>query len=191
MSNVSYVLISEVQVEGVDPGDEFIELYNPTGAAVDLSDWSVQYVSGSATSTRAADRKNFVDGNVIPAHGFFLIARAKNSSGTDGYTGAVAADLPHRSIRMSGAAAGAKVFLVNDQREIESFTDPNIVDMLDYSSAVPPSGQSVERKAWQGSCIPAQGAGELLGNGCDTDAADDWEVRPSSEPQNTQSGVEP
>lgn len=190
-SNANHVLIGEVQVAGADAGDEFIELYNPTDAAVDLSGWSVQYVSGNATSTEAAAKKNFVGGNVIPARGFFLVARAKNVSGVDGYTGVVAADLAHRSFSMSGAAVGAKAFLVNDQERVESFADPNIVDALDYSFAVPSSGQSVERKAWQGNCVLAQGTGESLGNGCDTDNPSDFESRAVPSPQNTQSGLEP
>ncbi len=52
VSNVNHVLISEMQVSGsAGAGDEFIELYNPTDGEENISNWSIQYLSGEATST--------------------------------------------------------------------------------------------------------------------------------------------
>lgn len=190
--SVNHLLISEVQVAGIDAGDEFIELYNPTDAEIDLSGWSIQYLSGSASSTDSVAKKNFAAGHRIPAKGFFLIARGLNSSGEDGYRGTQAADMSHRTFSLSAAATGGKIFLVNNQEKISGFSDENIIDQLDYAFSVPATGQSLERKASvAGSCATAQGSGEYLGNGCDTDSNTDFDTRSSPNPQNSQSLPEP
>jgi len=184
-------LISEVQVAGVDAGDEFIEIYNPTSAAIDISGWSIQYLGGTSQVENVV-KKNFEAGNVLPSRGFFLIARGKNTSGVDGYSGSVSVDLVHRSFSLSGASSGGKLFLVNDAAKIDSLSDVNIVDALDYSFLVPEAGQSLERRAWQGGCVSAQGPGETLGNGCDTDNnAADFEILSTAKPDNSLSSSEP
>ncbi|MBI4034071.1 MAG: lamin tail domain-containing protein [Candidatus Brennerbacteria bacterium] len=192
-SAADHVHISEIQVSGVDAGDEFVEFYNPTAGAVDMSGWSIQYVGGSAeVSTSTVSKKNFTSASTIAAKGFFLIARNTNASGTDGYVGLVSSDMGHRTFSLSGASAGAKVLLVSNQEAVQSASDPDIVDMLDYSFSVPAAGQSLERRALQdGVCVSAQGGGELLGNGCDTDADSDFEIRAVSGPQNSGSPPEP
>ncbi|MDP3901508.1 MAG: lamin tail domain-containing protein, partial [bacterium] len=189
---INHILISEVKIAGVDAGDEFIELYNPTDAAIVLDSWSIQYLSGSAESVDSVSKKNFEIGDTIAARGFFLIARGKNSSDSDGYTGQAAPDLSHRTFSMSGAASGAKLFLVNNQDKITDLSDENIVDKLDYSFSVPAANQSLERKALNVACVSSQGSGEYLGNGCDTDNDSiDFEIRPITYPQNTQNLPEP
>jgi len=70
----SNIVISEIQTG--TGGDEFIELYNPTNASVDLSAYSIQYEETEDTFVK----QNFTSGNIIPAYGFFLIA----PSGYDG-----------------------------------------------------------------------------------------------------------
>jgi len=147
------VRVQELQVGGVDAGDEFVELYNPNSSSVDLSGWSIQYLSGSAGSVDSAIKKNFEAGDSISGHGFFLVARGQNSSGSDGYTGSVTPDMSHRSFSMSGASSGGKVFVVNDQVKIDSLTDANIVSSIDYSVLVPENGKSLE---WDGSAYQLQ-----------------------------------
>ncbi len=189
-SNVSHVLISEIQVAGVDAGDEFIELYNPNDNTLDISGWSIQYVSGSATTISPAtvSRKNFVNGNTIPPKGFFLITRSLNSGGSDGYRGGVLPDMSHRSFSLSGASAGAKIFLVANQEDVTDVTDGDIIDMVDYSHNAPVAEESLERKAYaSGACQAPSGANEFLGNGCDTDDISDFLVRAIPKPQNTSS----
>lgn len=192
---VQHAMVSEVQVRGGDAGDEFIELFNPTDVPIDISTWSIQYVSGSSeVSTSTMEKKNFGEGNTIPAHGFFLIARGKDASGADGYRGVRTPDFTHRTFSMSGSASGGKVFLVAAQERIESVSDAAIVDAVDYASLLPPEGGSIERRAWvSGACVSAlpEQSGEFSGNGCDTDAVSDFEVRAVANPQNATSFVEP
>lgn len=191
-----HVVISEVQTAGADAGDEFIELYNPTDAAVDMSAWSLQYAGAStAVTSSTVSKKNFLATSSIAAKSFYLVGRGLNE-GADGYRGSTAADMTHRTFSLSGASAGAKLFLVASTTPIENETDAIILDALDYTSTtVPSAGQSFERKAWSNNLCHsaiAGGTGEFLGNACDAGAvADDFEIRLASNPQNSASFKEP
>lgn len=192
-----HVVISEVQIGGEDAGDEFIELYNPTDSPVELSLWSLQYVSGSAdtVSISTASKKNFSDGNILLPHSFFLVARGKDGEGTDGYRGRRVPDLSHRTFSLSGASTGGKIFLVRDQYPIDNGADPDIVDNIDYSFLLPENNNSIERRAWMnGACVSAlpDNEGTFSGHGCDSDMiGNDFEIRAVSNPQNTESLIEP
>lgn len=192
-----HVVISEVQTAGADAGDEFIELYNPTDATVDLSAWSLQYAGASASVTSSTvSKKNFLATSSIAAKSFYLVGRGLDAGGEDGYRGTTAADMTHRTFSLSGAAAGAKLFLVPTTTPISSETDLMILDVFDYTSTtVPGAGQSLERKAWSNNLCHsaiAGGSGEFLGNACDTGAvADDFEIQLASNPQNSASFKEP
>lgn len=187
------VVISEIQVQGEDGGDEFIELYNPTGSAVDLSEYSIQYVSGSSEVTEdTVAKKNFPAGSSIPSSGFFLIARELNESGTDGYRGA--SDFAHRAFSLSAASNGGKVFLVQNQDTITRTSDANIADWVNYAGKIPPVGSSIERRArGVSSCIsPLPGeAGEFQGHACDSGVIGDFETRSVSFPQGSANLREP
>jgi len=66
--SASHVVISEVQIGGQTSKDEFIELFNPTGQAVNLKDWKL------AKKTAGGNESNllsaFPDLN-IPVYGLF------------------------------------------------------------------------------------------------------------------------
>lgn len=181
----SSLVVSEIQVGGADTGDEFIELYNMTTSAVDISSWSIQYMSNGSANVL---KKNFESGNQISAKGFFLVARDKNASGTDGYIGTKTADMLHRTFSLSGTGSGGKIFIVKNAETITGETDSDIIDKLDYSFSIPSANQSLERKTLQDNqCLSAQNNGEYLGNSCDTDSNSDFEIRTSPNPQNSQS----
>lgn len=76
----STAVISEVYGGGGNKGaaftHDFIELYNPTDSAIDLSGWSVEYFSSSGNS----GGKHDLSGS-IPAGGYFLIEEGGGGEG--------------------------------------------------------------------------------------------------------------
>ncbi|WP_257995426.1 ExeM/NucH family extracellular endonuclease [Corynebacterium aurimucosum] len=76
----STAVISEVYGGGGNKGaaftHDFIELYNPTDSAIDLSGWSVEYFSSSGNS----GGKHDLSGS-IPAGGYFLIQEGGGGEG--------------------------------------------------------------------------------------------------------------
>ena len=77
----SNVVINEVYGGGGNSGatltNDFIELYNPTAAAISLDGWSVQYRSATGTSVSVTA----LTGS-IAAHGYYLVQEAKGTGGT-------------------------------------------------------------------------------------------------------------
>src|SRR3989338_6304386 len=75
----SHAVINEISIDGVvgagGTEDDWVELYNPTGLAIDLTGWSIQKTAGSGSSLVKAA----LNGS-IPANGYFLIVR--NSAST-------------------------------------------------------------------------------------------------------------
>lgn len=68
-SGIRSVIINEIAWAGTASGladDEWIELYNPSGVAIDLTDWELRASDGNPTI--------ILDG-VIPAGGYFLLER--------------------------------------------------------------------------------------------------------------------
>ncbi len=113
---------------GADAGREFIELYNPTDFPLDLAGWSLQ--------TQSA-KKNFEDGNGIPAKGCFLVVLGSGGTLTPGMRWA------------SGSLnnTSGTIYLSKDQAFVSGDIDPNIVDRVTYSNAVSgfSPGMSLER----------------------------------------------
>lgn len=188
------VLISEVQLEGIDSNDEFIELYNPLDEDIDLSNFSIQYKSNSNNifSTTTIFKKNFLPNQKIKAKGFFLIARGLDSEGKDGYLGSVLPDLTYRSFALSANSPGGTIFLVNDQEIITGLDDENIVDFVNYEKLLPKGYKNFERKTFlAGYCYKAQDEYEFLGNSCLNNEEDYFDLRLGAKPQNTLSLIEP
>ncbi|MGA2417850.1 MAG: immunoglobulin-like domain-containing protein [Candidatus Staskawiczbacteria bacterium] len=82
-ASVQKILINEVQIGGptnsvADEKEEFVELYNPNGADIDLTGWYLQReTSGGSTESYVA--KTLFSGKTIKANNYFLIARAGSS----------------------------------------------------------------------------------------------------------------
>src|SRR5262245_49371136 len=70
------LVISEAYGGGGNSGatwkNDFVELYNPTDAAISVNGWSVQYRSATGTG---AGQVTTLTGSV-PAHGHYLVAEA-------------------------------------------------------------------------------------------------------------------
>ncbi|OFI38636.1 multifunctional nuclease/2',3'-cyclic-nucleotide 2'-phosphodiesterase/5'-nucleotidase/3'-nucleotidase [Arthrobacter sp. SW1] len=92
------VVINEAYLSGGSSGaafrNKFVELYNSSDAAVDLSGWSLQYRSGAGTS--APTGVTALSGT-IPAKGYFLVKGASNSATS------TAPELPAANVDGSGS----------------------------------------------------------------------------------------
>ncbi|QAY59561.1 ExeM/NucH family extracellular endonuclease [Microbacterium protaetiae] len=76
------VVINEVYGGGGNSGatftNDFVELYNPSGAAISLDGWSVQYASATGATWNATT----LSGS-IPSKGHYLVQEAKGAGGTE------------------------------------------------------------------------------------------------------------
>lgn len=192
---VNRLLVSEIQVSGETADDEWVELYNPAEQDLDISGWSIQYRGGESENY---SKKNFIDGAMVPAKGFYLIAN-------NGYQNAIEPDMTHDSFSFSGV--GGTVFLVNNQEFLTaSATFENVVDRLAYGAGsylypetaefvpAPAAKQSLERKNSQNASAQSLNSGEdkYQGNAFDTDDNSvDFVLQANPCPQNSQSLPEP
>ncbi|WP_417563322.1 ExeM/NucH family extracellular endonuclease [Microbacterium sp.] len=127
------VVINEVYGGGGNSGatykNDFIELYNPTSAAISLDGWSVQYASATGTSWT---NKTNLSGS-IAAGGYYLV---QESAGSGGMTALPTPDATG-SIAMSGTAG--KVALVSNNTSLSCSgscaTAAGVVDFIGFGSA--------------------------------------------------------
>jgi DNA/RNA endonuclease G (NUC1) len=126
------VVISQVYGGGGNSGatfkNDFIELFNPGSAPVDLTGWRVGYASASGTSWNIAT----VLTGTIPAGGYYLIQQAAGTGGT--------VDLPTPNatgtVTMSGTAG--KVILLNSSTApggVACPTGGNVVDAMGFGGS--------------------------------------------------------
>lgn len=170
--------------------DEFVELYNPTSAAVDLSGWQLSYKS--ATGTTYSTTYTIPAGRSIPSHGYFLL-------GGTAYSGSPAADVSHNIDASSSTTAGGHVRIQRLSGSV--YVD---VDRVGWGTgnapegtaapSHPASGGSLERKAIINSSsttMAVGGAHATRGNGQDTDNnSADFVTRATRQPQSSASPVE-
>ncbi|HET7433359.1 MAG TPA: lamin tail domain-containing protein, partial [Thermoanaerobaculia bacterium] len=68
------LVISQIQVAGGTAADEFVELHNVSGSAIDLNGYRVVYRSAAGTSDVAVI--NWTTSTMVPAGGYYLIVHA-------------------------------------------------------------------------------------------------------------------
>jgi hypothetical protein len=187
-----HVVISEVYGGGGNSGStythDFIELYNSTGSDVVMTNWSVQYQSGSGTGAFSAVAK--ISGT-IRASRFFLVQANPGSGGT------TPLPTPDAVAGITLAASSGKVALCSDTIAVAGPGSPGVVDFVGYGSAnifegagpavAPGNATSVERKASAGSDASSMGPGgaeERYGNGRDSDDNANDFIRRDPAPQN-------
>ena len=76
----SAIVINEVLSNGNTPGDDFIELHNPTGSAVNIGNW---WISDDSFSRR---KYQIPAGTSIPAGGFHVIMDGTYDAGVNGFS---------------------------------------------------------------------------------------------------------
>jgi trimeric autotransporter adhesin len=137
---------------GTGANDEFVELYNPTSAAIDLSGWFIQR---RAAGGSAACWATLPAGASIAAGGFYLVGGAGYTASR--YAGAPAADFVTTGTQIGGGSES--VLLVSSAGSctgtsavIDAVSAGTITDPL-ASLELPPfpgglvDGTSIERKA--------------------------------------------
>ena len=120
------VVISQVYGGGGNSGatykNDFIELYNLSATAVDITGWSVQYASATGSTWT---NKTTLSGTIEPG-GYWLIQEGAGAGGT--------VDLPTPNavgaIAMSGTAG--KVALVNNSTALSGACPTGLVDFVGY-----------------------------------------------------------
>src|SRR5437016_4162501 len=126
----STIVVSEVYGGGGNSGatykNDFIELFNRSSNAVDLTGWTVQY--NSATGTGSWSGKTALSG-IIPAGGYYLVKESLGSGGT------VDLPTPDATGTISMAAGAGKVALVNNSTTLSGCpSGSNIIDLVGYGS---------------------------------------------------------
>lgn len=126
----STVVISQVYGGGGNSGatykNDFVELYNLSGAPVSVAGWSVQYASSGGTTWQRTN----IAGTIQPGH-YYLIKEAAGTGGT----------LPLPTAEMTGtiamSATAGKIALVNNQTTLSGAcpTGATIVDFLGFGAA--------------------------------------------------------
>ncbi|MDO7845591.1 T9SS type A sorting domain-containing protein [Hymenobacter sp. M29] len=197
------VVISEVFGGGGTPGapytNDFVELYNPTNAAITLTNHSLQYNSATGTSAYTV----VAQGNFsVPAHGFFLIQL--------GSSGGVGAGLtaPDVTGTQNLSATAGRLALVSNTTALGAGVAANtagVVDFVGYGTSAatyegvgrapaPSNTTSIERKARESSTSADMAAGNVdadQGNGFDSDNNNlDFVTRSAPGPQNSSAPAE-
>ena len=131
------LVISEAYVNGGSAGatytNKYVELFNPTGAAVALSGLSLQYrapgSSGPSTTTVALSGS-------VPAGGYFTV-----QGGSNGANGAAVPGVDQTSSLNPGAGGGT-ITLADLTTPVDPSTSTDVVDKLGWGSSNTPEGSA-------------------------------------------------
>jgi endonuclease G len=127
---LDHLVISQIYGGGGNSGaayqNDFVELYNPTTAAVDLGGWTIQY--SSATGTGLWQPQPL--GGIMEPGQYYLISLATN--------GAIGAVLPAPNVsgtlNMSGTAGKVALARSGDALDGCAIGDPMLVDLIGYGT---------------------------------------------------------
>ncbi len=195
-AGANHVVISEVQSRGATAGDEFVELYNPTNAPVNIGGWVLQYKS--ATGAAYSLKLTVPAGTMMPPRTFFLMTSVRGATGFTPMIGSDMATTGSLGLADTGhVRIGPSTLSTNP-------TDMAAIDTVGYGTGNAPEGSpapgpatansSIERKAFSTSTDVSMTTGGDAdeGNGEDTNNnAADFIVRSASQPQNSMSAPEP
>lgn len=179
------VVISEIKISGPSGSstDEFVELYNATDSAVDITGWQLVKRTASGATYPLVDS---FEALTVAAHGYVLIAHPT------GYVESVVPDVRYTTTNSLSA-----------DNSVELVSPAGVVDIVGWGKAThfegavaptPGNAKSIERKALPSS-TPADlldgGADVFRGNGEDTGHNDvDFVSRDNPDPQSSASELE-
>lgn len=186
----NHVVISEFATRGAagNASGEFVEIYNPTNAAVNISGWKLEYRSASGTSYNPLTA--VPEGTVMPPKSYYLFVSATWAGTPAGDATWASSGLADNGGLRITTASGAAI----DRVGFGTGNDPEGGAAPNHGEAA--NDNSVERKASASSTAASMGAGgaeEFAGNGWDSDnnASDFVAQTGGRHPQNSTSGVEP
>lgn len=167
-----HLVISQVQIDSMagtgGTEDDWVEIFNPTLSAVDLSGWSVQKTSASGGSLYRKDLAGS-----IPASRYFLIVR--DHTNTKPELKAMADVLASAS--SFSLADNNSIYLVSNNENITGPNDPDIMDTLGLGTSIAYETAPISN--------PLEG-GSVLRKGQDTDNNSvDFQFQPAASARNT------
>ncbi|HEY6835987.1 MAG TPA: Ig-like domain-containing protein [Gaiellaceae bacterium] len=171
------IVVSQVYGGGGNAGatlkNDFIELFNRDGTAVDLSGWSVQYAATTGTSWQRTN----LSGTLQPGQ-YFLIQEAAGTGGT------TSLPTPDATGSIAMSATGAKVALVGATTLLSgSCPIDSTIDFVGYDGANCSEGSAT-------GTLSNTTAALRKGNGCiDTDSNANDFLTGSPSPRNTASAL--
>ncbi|NQE54064.1 Cell surface glycoprotein, partial [ANME-1 cluster archaeon GoMg3.2] len=150
----AHVVISEVQIAT----NEFVEFYNPTNSAVDMTGWHWCYFSSGRNWNNSWIDKTFPEGAVIPAHGFYLI-------GLKGFPGPSSDWQVYNSTQLADSGS-VGIFPWDPDTKTAEEAKAGKIDALGWGSvtyvyetataSTPSSGKSIERSSLKEGYAPCQ-----------------------------------
>lgn len=183
-ADTTHVVISQIQLSGTgNAQDEFVELYNPTDATIEMTSWRLTRKSSTGGSIQNLVAN--LTGTIAP-RSYYLIAHPSAGS-------ASIADIIYSS--------SSSAMTTNNTITLFSDAGITVVDKVGLGTAGdaetaafatnPTNDQSIVRKATAESTevsLNAGGTEENAGNGFDTDTnASDFVLFESAHPRNTSS----
>jgi DNA/RNA endonuclease G (NUC1) len=114
-------VISQFKTAGATATDEFVELHNTSGSAVDLNGYNLVY--RSAAGTNDVSMVAWTTSTIVPAGGYYLVA-------TSTYTGSVTSNTNYNTATVSMSATGGGLAMRNG-----ALNTGVIVDSVGYGTA--------------------------------------------------------
>ncbi|MDI6757023.1 MAG: hypothetical protein QME32_03265 [Endomicrobiia bacterium] len=201
---VQHIVISEIQTDGVNAGDEFVEIYNPLDNAIDLSAWFTRLFRRNSGGTDGTMAITWIN-PTIPAKGYSLLV---GTSSGNSYRGSVAPDATY-TIATNNIVADGAVYISTQTTATPVWSaTPGpwgyvAVDLVGYGAqpsggyetasfaTSPDANRSLERRGLSGA-DPTASPGAIEGNSWDTNNnSADFVYTSASDPQNTLSSREP
>jgi RHS repeat-associated protein len=162
------LVISEFRTRGTAGGnDEFVELYNKSDAAINISGWKIKTSNNAGTVTT---RVVINAGTTLPAHGHFLAT----STGTGGYSGSTTGDQTFTS----GIADDGGIAVTGSDNAVVDQVGMSTGSAFKENRTLSPLTTSVDRSY-------ERRAGGTSGSGQDTnDSPSDFQIKNPCDPQN-------
>ncbi|MCD6528247.1 lamin tail domain-containing protein [bacterium] len=145
LSELSRILISEVKIKG----NEWIELYNPTSADIELRGCYLSYFSKTKNWNEPSRNWQFPETAKILAHDYFLISIYSSTSTTEGFKNKIDWELktkenkPYSRGQLADSAGSIAIFSFNPVEASSSVeAEAGKIDALGWGETIVKEGNS-------------------------------------------------